>query len=81
MSTLLELNRLPEDGSEGPSTVRVEHAGAAPSDKHVPEVEGLVLKRVEANRLGRLNRLRSFEQQQLDFRGRLRKEGEVHAVW
>src|SRR6266853_676479 len=53
---------------------------STPSDEYVPEMEGLVLKRVQSNDLGRFDRRRPIEEQQRDFGGSLRKEREVDAV-
>ncbi len=59
----------------------VVHAGPAPADEHVPEVEGLVPKRIESDDLRGVRRRRGVEQQQHHLGGRLREQREVDAVW
>src|SRR5204862_7805753 len=53
---------------------------SAVPDEHMPEMKGLVAKRIEPHDLRRLDVERMLEQQEHHFGRRLREEGEIDAV-
>jgi len=61
-------------------TKRVSHARPAAPDEHMPEMKGLVSKRIEPHDLRRFDVERMLEQQKLHFGRRLREEGEIDAA-